>query len=180
VGNSYKVRDFSLDSRRCAEQHIGLGIVVMNRRWMFRILTSAAVMVPLAGRRAVAEGESKSHRLALHVGHQDVDTMKRALGNARNAYDFYEQHGGQIEIEIVANGPGLHMLRDDTSPVKQEIRDLRAKVPQVVFSACEHTKDAMEKREGKPVRMIAEVTMVHSGVVRLMQLQDEGYSYVKP
>jgi uncharacterized protein len=152
----------------------------MNRRWIFRILTGAAVLVPLAGRRAVAEGESKTHRLALHVAQNDADSMKRALGNARNAYDFYEQRGGQIAIEIIANGPGLHMLREDTSPVKQQVRDLRAKVPQVVFAACEHTKAAMEKREGKPVPMIAEVTMVPSGVVRLMQLQDEGYAYVKP
>ncbi|MBO0755553.1 MAG: DsrE family protein [Bradyrhizobiaceae bacterium] len=152
----------------------------MNRRWIFRLLTGVAVMVPLAGRRALAEGESKTHRLALHVSENDANAMKRALGNARNAYDFYEQRGGQIAIEIVANGPGLHMLRDDTSPVKQEIRDLRAKVPQVVFGACEHTKDAMEKHEGKPVPMIAEVTMVPSGVVRLLQLQDEGYAYVKP
>jgi uncharacterized protein len=152
----------------------------MNRRWIFRILTSAAVMGPLAARRAVAEGESKTHRLALHVSENDADAMKRALGNARNAYDFYEQRGGEIAIEIVANGPGLHMLRDDTSPVKQEIQDLRAKVPQVVFAACEHTRAAMEKREGNPVPMIAKVTMVPSGVVRLLQLQDEGYAYVKP
>jgi uncharacterized protein len=152
----------------------------MNRRWIFRILTGAAVMAPLAGRRAVAEGESKIHRLALHVSENNADSMKRALGNARNAYDFYEQRGGEIAIEIVANGPGLHMLRDDTSPVKQEISDLRVKVPQVVFAACEHTRAAMEKSEGHPVPMIAKVTMVPSGVVRLLQLQDEGYAYVKP
>jgi intracellular sulfur oxidation DsrE/DsrF family protein len=152
----------------------------MNRRWIFRILAGAAVLMPLAGRRAAAEVQSKAHRLALHVGENDTDTMKRALANARNAYDFYQQRGGEIAIEIVANGPGLHMLRDDTSPVKQEIRDLRAKVPQVVFAACEHTKDAMEKREGKAVPIIAEVTMVPSGVVRLLELQNEGYAYVKP
>lgn len=152
----------------------------MDRRWMFRVLTGAAVMVPLAGRRAAAEGESKTHRLALHVSDNDADAMKRALANARNAYDFYEQRGGEIVIEIVANGPGLNMLRDDTSPVKQEIHDLRVKVPQVIFAACQHTRDAMEKREGKPVPMIAGATMVPSGVVRLLQLQDEGYAYIKP
>jgi uncharacterized protein len=153
---------------------------VMNRRWIFRMLTGAAAMVPLAGRRAAAEGEGKTHRLVLHVGENDAGAMKGALGNARNAYDFYEQRGEVIAIEIVANGPGLHMFRDDTSPVKQEIRDLRAKVPEVVFAACEHTRDAMEKREGNPVPMISKVTMVPSGVVRLLQLQNDGYAYVKP
>jgi len=152
----------------------------MNRRWIFRILASAAVTVPLATRRAVAEGEKKVHRLALHVDQNDTDIMKLVLGNARNAHDFYAQRGEEIAIEIVAYSHGLHMLRDDTSPVKEEIRDLRATIPQLAFAACNHTKNAMEKREAKPVPIIAEVTMVPAGVVRLMQLQDEGYAYIKP
>jgi intracellular sulfur oxidation DsrE/DsrF family protein len=38
----------------------------------------------------------------------------------------------------------------------------------------------MEKREGKPVPLIAEATIVPAGVVRLMELQEQGYAYVKP
>jgi uncharacterized protein len=72
------------------------------------------------------------------------------------------------------------MLRDDTSPVKQEIRDLRVKVPQAAFAACNNTKNAMQKREVKLVPMIVEATIVGAGVVHLMALQDEGYAYVKP
>jgi uncharacterized protein len=152
----------------------------MNRRLIFRILAAAAVTVPLTGRKAAAEGERKTHRLALHVDQNDADIMKLALGNARNVYDLYKQRGEEVVIEIVTYGQGLHMLRDDTSPVKQEIRDLRAKVPQVAFTACDNTKNAMEKREGKSIPMIAEATIVPAGVVRLMELQDEGYAYVKP
>jgi intracellular sulfur oxidation DsrE/DsrF family protein len=72
------------------------------------------------------------------------------------------------------------MLRDDTSPVKTEIRELRKLVPQVAFGACNNTKNAMEKREGKPVPIIAEATIVPAGVVRLIELQEAGYSYIKP
>jgi uncharacterized protein len=100
--------------------------------------------------------------------------------NARNAYDFYKQRGEEVAIEIVIYGHGLHMLRDDTSPVNQKIRDLRAKVPQVVFAAYNNTRNAMEKREGKSIPMIGEATIVPAGVVRLMELRDEGYAYVKP
>jgi uncharacterized protein len=152
----------------------------MNRRWIFRVLAAAAVTVPLTGRKVAAEGERKIHRLALHVDQNDADIMKLALGNARNAYNFYKQRGEEVAIEIVTYSHGVHMLRDDTSPVKQEIRDLRAQVPQVAFAACNNTKNAMEKREGKPVPIIAEATIVPAGVVRLMELQDAGYAYVKP
>jgi intracellular sulfur oxidation DsrE/DsrF family protein len=71
------------------------------------------------------------------------------------------------------------MLREDTSPVKDEIRDLR-KTVQVAFAACNNTKNAMEKREGKPVPLMAEATIVPAGVVRLIELQEQGYAYVKP
>ncbi len=152
----------------------------MNRRWIFKVLAAAAVAVPLADRRAAAAGEKKAHRLALHVDQNDADVMKLALNNARNAYDLYKERGEEVAIEIVAYSQGLHMLRDDTSPVKAEIRELRKKVPQVAFGACNNTKMGMEKREGKPVPIIAEATIVPAGVVRLVELQEDGYAYVKP
>ena len=152
----------------------------MNRRWIFKLLAAAAVAVPLADRRAAAAGEKKAHRLALHVDQNDPDVMKLALNNARNAYDLYTERGEEVAIEIVAYSQGLHMLRDDTSPVKAEIRELRKKVPQVAFGACNNTKTAMEKREGKPVPIIPEATIVPAGVVRLVELQEDGYAYVKP
>ena len=152
----------------------------MNRRWIFKILAAAIVTAPLVNRTAGAAGEKKTHRLALHVDQNDPDVMKLALNNARNVYDLYKERGEEVAIEIIAYGQGLHMLRDDTSPVKEEIRELRKNVPQVAFGACDNTKAAMERREGKPVPIIAEATIVPSGVVRLVELQEEGYAYVKP
>jgi intracellular sulfur oxidation DsrE/DsrF family protein len=100
--------------------------------------------------------------------------MKLALNNSRNAFELYKARGEEVATEIVAYSQGLHMLRDDTSPVKNEIRELRKLVPQVAFEACNNTKNAMEKREGKPVPIIAEATIVPAGVVRLVELQEVG------
>jgi uncharacterized protein len=136
--------------------------------------------VPFAGRKAEAASEEKLHRLAMHIDQNDPDVMKLVLNNARNAHKLYQERGEQIAIEVVAYSQGLHMLRDDTSPVKPEITELRKDVPQVIFSGCNNTKIGMEKREGKPIPIIAEARIVPAGVVRLMELQEEGYAYVKP
>jgi intracellular sulfur oxidation DsrE/DsrF family protein len=152
----------------------------MDRRWVFKLFAAAAVAAPLADRKAVAAGEKQPHRLAMHVDQNDADVMKLALNNARNAYELYRERGEEVTIEIVAYGQGLHMLRDDTSPVKQEIRELRRQWPQLAFAACNNTKTGMEKREGKPVPIIPEATIVPAGVVRLVELQEQGYAYVKP
>jgi intracellular sulfur oxidation DsrE/DsrF family protein len=157
----------------------------MNRRSIVQLLTAAAVFLPLTGRKAAAEAEpaaagKKAHRLALHVDQNDPEVMKLALNNARNAHDLYQQRGETVAIEIVAYSQGLHMLRDDTSPVKEEIRALRKLDPSLALGACNNTKMGMEKKEGKPVKLISEATIVPAGIVRLVELQEQGYAYIKP
>ena len=44
--------------------------------------------------------------------------MNLALNNATNVVQYYKDLGEKVTIEVVTFGPGLHMLRDDTSPVK--------------------------------------------------------------
>ena len=79
-------------------------------------------------------------------------------------------------------GPGLHMLRADTSPVQDRIRRLKDMVfpGKIMFSACDNTKQGMEKTEGHAISILPDATIVPSGVVRLMELQEQGWSYVRP
>ena len=87
-----------------------------------------------------------------------------------------------MSVDVVTYGPGLHMLRDDTSPVKDRIKRLKdmAFPSKIQFSACGNTKDNMEKKEGRTVSVMSEAVVVPSGVVRLMELQEKGWSYVRP
>jgi hypothetical protein len=50
----------------------------------------------------------------------------------------------------------------------------------IQFSACNNTKQGMEKAEGHSISIVPEATVVPSGVVRLMELQEAGWSYVRP
>ncbi len=108
--------------------------------------------------------------------------MDLALNNTRNLIDYYRAKNEDIDVEIVAYGPGLNMLRDDTSPVKDRIKQLSdVSFPsKIVFSACNITKQAMEKREGHPIPIVPQAQIVPAGVVRITELQEQGYSYVKP
>jgi hypothetical protein len=108
--------------------------------------------------------------------------MNLALNNARNLLDYYRAKNEDIDVEIVAYGPGLNMLREDTLPVKDRIKELaEVSFPSnIVFSACNNTKQAMEKREGHPITIVPQAGLVPAGVVRIMELEEQGYSYVKP
>jgi intracellular sulfur oxidation DsrE/DsrF family protein len=122
----------------------------------------------------------KTHRLILQVNSNDPATMNLALNNASNVEQTYKELGEKVEIEIVAFGPGLHMLRDDTSPVKERLKAMASKSAAISFKACDNTRENMGKAEAKTIPLVAEATPVKSGVVRLMELQEQGWTYVRP
>jgi intracellular sulfur oxidation DsrE/DsrF family protein len=123
---------------------------------------------------------AKIHRLAVQVSVNDPAQINLALNNVANVAKHYGDLGQEVEIEIVAYGPGLHMLREDTSPVKARVKSIAESVPGVTFMACQNTVDNMTKAEGKPVPVMKEAKSTPTGVARLMELQENGWSYVRP
>jgi intracellular sulfur oxidation DsrE/DsrF family protein len=121
-----------------------------------------------------------AHRLAIQVTENDKAKMTMVLRNIQNAADLWNKSGETFEIEVVAYGPGMHMLRDDTSPVKDDIKSVKESVHHVQFSACENARTAMKKAEGKDIPLISQATPVPSGIVRVVELQEQGFSYARP
>jgi intracellular sulfur oxidation DsrE/DsrF family protein len=124
--------------------------------------------------------EKKVHRLVLQVNSNDPAMMNLALNNATNVEQYYKDQGEKVEIEVVTFGPGLHMLRDDTSPVKDRIKAIADKTSSISFKACGNTQDNMHKAEHKDIPLVAQATLVKSGVVRVVELQEQGWTYVRP
>ena len=147
----------------------------------FRHLTTAAFL-SMALISASLAADAKSHRVSIQVDQNDPQVMNLALNNATNVIEYYRAKNEDVDVDLVTFGPGLHMLRDDTSPVKDRIKRLKelAFPGKIQFSACNNTKQNMEKAEGKAVPIIADATLVPSGVVRLIELQEQGWSYVRP
>jgi hypothetical protein len=147
---------------------------------IIRLAIAALLSMPLVSGSFAAD--AKSHRVAIQVNQNDPQVMNLALNNASNVIEYYRAKNEDVDVDIVTYGPGLHMLRDDTSPVKDRIKRLKelAFPGKIQFSACNNTKQGMEKAEGKAVPIISDATIVPSGVVRLMELQEQGWSYVRP
>ena len=148
---------------------------------MFRRLATAILLsITFAASALAADG--KTHRIAIQVDQNDPQVMNLVLNNATNIIEYYRDKNEDVDVEIVAYGPGLHMLRTDSSPVQDRIRRLKdmAFPGKIQFSACNNTKQHMEKAEGHAISIVPEATIVPSGVVRLMELQEAGWSYVRP
>jgi len=124
--------------------------------------------------------DKKLHQLVLQVNTNDAATMNLTLNNATNVAQYYKDRGEKVSIEVVTFGPGLHMLRNDTSPVKARIETLALSTPEISYKACGNTQQNMQKAESKDIPIIPQAQVVASGVVRVMELQEQGWTYVKP
>lgn len=150
----------------------------MKNGFLAVALALTGLVVTAVAQPAMAEG--KMHYLAIHVDENDPVKMNIALNNAKFVTKYYREKGEDVKIEIVAHGPGLHMFREDTSPVKTRIAAMALEQGNLAFSACGNTMNGMAKKEGKEVQLISEAKRVPAGVVRLMELQEAGWNYVRP
>jgi uncharacterized protein len=143
---------------------------------------AAAALMSIAFTCAGFAADAKPHHIAIQVDQNDPQVMNLALGNANNVIEYYRDKNEEVDIDIVAYGPGLHMLRADTSPVQDRVRRLKDMIfpGRIQFSACNNTRQGMEKAEGHPIALLPDATVVPSGVVHLSELQEQGWSYVRP
>jgi intracellular sulfur oxidation DsrE/DsrF family protein len=133
-----------------------------------------AMLLALAGFHGPAFADAK-HKLVIQVSTDDVRTQNIALNNATN---LQKALGDDIEIEIVAYGPGLSMLTPK-SPASKRVPNL-AVYENITFSACGNTMKKVAKKSGKDVTLVEGVKVVPAGVVRIMELQEQGWTYVRP
>ena len=137
-----------------------------------------ALIAAMSTGAAYAEG--KTHYVAVHVDQNDPQVMNMALNNVVNINKFYESAGDTVVVEVVAYGPGLNMFVPGKSPVEDRISVMSLEMDNVSFAACGNTHMRMIEKAGKDVPLMSEASMVPSGVVRLIELQEDGYAYIRP
>jgi intracellular sulfur oxidation DsrE/DsrF family protein len=129
--------------------------------------------------RAAAQlNEAKVHRVVIQVTQNDPAVMNMALNNAENLSKYFQDKGEKIEIELVAYGAGLNMFRSDTSPVKDRLAALSGK--NMTFSGCGNTLANQSKMEQKDISLVPEAHVVATGIARVVELEERGWTYVRP
>jgi uncharacterized protein len=144
--------------------------------------TVAVALSPLALAQPQTPAQSKSsktHHVVIQIDQNDPAVMNLALNNAENMTKFYESKSEKIEIEFVAFGGGLSMMRSDTSPVKERLAEM-SKQKGVTFSGCSNTLANQSKAENKSLSLLPEARLVPTGVVRITELEEQGWTYLRP
>ncbi|MEE9309387.1 MAG: DsrE family protein [Cocleimonas sp.] len=122
-----------------------------------------------------SSADGAKHKLVIQVSTDDLRTQKIAMNNAVNLQKLYGLDN--VDIEIVAYGPGLGML---TKKSKYAERVKSLALQDITFSACMNTMQKIKKKSGHLPILTEGVGSVKAGVARIMELQEQGYSYVRP
>lgn len=141
-------------------------------------LIGTALLGAMLATGALAEGVT--HYVAVHVDQNDPQVMNMALNNVANLTRYYESQGDTAIVEVVAYGPGLNMFIPGKSPVETRISTMSLEMENVSFAACGNTHRKMSEKAGKDIPLLDEATVVPSGVVRLVELQENGFAYIRP
>lgn len=126
-----------------------------------------------------AQAEEKvfaEKKVVLQISDAIPEKQTLLLNVAGNVLNHYGQD--KVEVEVVAFGPGLKLLFADNAN-KERIKSLAA--AGVRFSACENTMKAMTKvNDGVAPSLLAEARLTPAGIVRIVDLEEQGYRNIRP
>jgi intracellular sulfur oxidation DsrE/DsrF family protein len=117
-------------------------------------------------------GSSLAEKIVLQVSDGNTVTWNQALnvvGNLREAY------GPDTQIELVAFGQGINMLKFD-SPVSSRLLEAQSKLGTKVY-ACENS---MGRNKLTRSDMAPDVIYAKAGIEHIITRQREGWINVRP
>ncbi len=112
------------------------------------------------------------HKVIFQVSDSEPRKWSLALNNIKNIQQDLGRDN--VEIELVAYGPGLGMLKLD-SEVADRVADAIAQGVKIM--ACENT---MTNTKTTRANMLPNLSYVKAGVVELMLKQQAGWAYIRP
>ena len=135
------------------------------------LLVIAPFFIAVNAQNMGASG-TKRHKIVIQVSDNDPFKWNLALNNAKNLQD--DVGAANVDIEIVAYGPGIGMLKLE-SPSGSRITDaLKANIKVL---ACENT---MRGQKLTREDMLSGLAYVPAGVTEIMTKQSEGWAYLRP
>ncbi|MDH3311153.1 MAG: DsrE family protein [Gammaproteobacteria bacterium] len=150
-----------------------------------------AGMLPLAGNTAVAAEAVPMAKVVWHVDFTDPRRLSAMIQNVNNMVTTYQNKLEDYDIRIVFLAGGIRFVTEDPlkgtpfeedADLKQRRTDLILRLQQlrelhgVKLELCEITREVLNLAKTK---IIPGVASVRSGVVRIAELQHQGFAYLK-
>lgn len=118
-------------------------------------------------------------RIVFHLTSSDPLRMGKLLDDVSVLLEQTSSLEQRSVVEVIANGDGLGMFRSDMSGFGEQIHEMRAANPNLRFVACQRTIDQLESDGVGKVHLLPDVVRAGSGISRVIQRQQQGWSYIQ-
>ena len=139
------------------------------------IINACALQTPVIANDSTGNDEFEIHKLVIQMNTRDPEIQAEVLSNIVNVSKYYGVDN--VEIELVAYGPGIYFVTKQ-SEFRKRIESLM--MQDVTFTACGDTIKTIKRTKGIDLDLIDDIVVVRNGVPRMMDLQQQGYSYLSP
>ena len=149
----------------------------MRASFLLFLAAASLLAVPAAEASHLKENPKK-HKIVYHLSDASLDRTKFVLGNIENHVRGVGGFDHIAAIELVVHGPALrNFVTAGMDPdVKAALARLQAQG--LAFGACGNTMRALNiSLEQLPRGTHA---LPQGGVVRIMELEEQGYVYIRP
>jgi len=139
-----------------------------------RTIMIGLLLLGLAGPIVTSQAADKTGKqsVVIQVSENNPAIWNLALNNAENIQEALGK--GNVNIEIVAYGPGINMLKFDSEAAP---RLKKASNDGVALIACATT---MRKQKLTANDLDEHIKVVPAGVIEIMNKQRDGWAYIKP
>jgi len=117
-------------------------------------------------------------KVLVHVSSAGPEALSAAVDEIEDLLRDARASNRRLQVEVVANGPGLDLLRADDATLSGRLAALRRQYPELGFVACNQT---IERRRtaGQPVELVAGTVVAPSALHEVVQRLREGWIYVR-
>lgn len=122
--------------------------------------------------------QAQGNRVVLHLVSGDPREIEGALRKAAQLASARDKTGDIIQVELIANGPGLRMLQTGNAQLASRVVAMRQQHANVRLVACNETMNRLRER-GVEVTLLPDVDVVPSAIEEIATRIDQGWRYLQ-
>jgi intracellular sulfur oxidation DsrE/DsrF family protein len=129
-------------------------------------------------RNSTGLSENDTWQVMLHVSHNETQRFNILLNEVEHLLATYQQNNKPLEVEILANGKGLDLVKAGNSAHTAKLQQLRQQYDNLVISVCGKTLERIKTETGTNVPLIPDANVVRSAIHQVGKRQKQGWTYI--
>ena len=120
-----------------------------------------------------------TRRIMLHVSTDDEYRLNHMLEETERLLETGRENGERLRVEILANGPGLKLVKKSAGPAGQRLQRLQQRYDNLTVAACAQTLERLRAEKGIELELNPGTTLVKSALGEVLERQRQGWTYIR-